>query len=176
MGFFEKFWKKGGGSGASAGTASAPASPTRISSYFSEKSAVFLPAGLSKQNVLTRLMGAMEISNPEAALKAVMEREAAGPTVIAPGIAVPHARVEGLSKITAALGICPGGVLDPAAEGGPIKLFILFVGPTSNMKEHLGFLASVASLFQVDGFGDTLLQQTTPVQILEKIKEAEKTL
>jgi len=121
-------------------------------------------------------MGLLELPNPAAALKAVMDREAAGPTIIAPGIAVPHARVEGLSKIGAALGICPQGVFDSAVEGGKIRLFILFVGPVGNMKEHLGFLASVASLFQLDGFGESLLQQTTPARILETIKEAEKTV
>jgi PTS system nitrogen regulatory IIA component len=177
MGLFDKILKKGGGRQDSAGSPPLPpAQAIRVSSYLAEKAICFLPSGLSKQDALARLMGLMELANPAAALKAVVDRETAGPTVIAPGIAVPHARVEGLSGIVAALGVCPQGVSDPTAEGGAIRLFILFVGPVGNMKEHLGFLASVASLFQLDGFGDTLLQQTTPPQVLEKIKEAEKTL
>jgi len=179
MGFFDKLWKKGVDpktSGDAGMPSSNPAKTTQVSSYLTYKSIYFVQPGLSKQDVLVELMATMELPDQAAALKAVTDREAAGPTVIAPGIAVPHARVEGLSKITAALGICPAGIMDPAADGGPIHLFILFVGPTGNMREHLGFLASVASLFQLEGFGNTLLQQTTPVHILEKIKAAEHAL
>ena len=44
------------------------------------------------------------------------------------------------------------------------------------MREHLAFLASVSSLFQVEGFAGSLLPLTTPRAVVEKIRSAEKSL
>jgi PTS system nitrogen regulatory IIA component len=175
MGLFDKLKKKT--KPATEKTESTPSARViRVSDYLTEKNILFFPAGPSKQQVLGSLIGSLDLPDPTVALKAILSREEAGSTVIAPGLALPHARIQGITRIATALGICANGVVDPHADGGPIRLFMLFVGPADNMREHLAFLACVSSLFQAEGLSDALLQLTTPQTVLEKIREIEKTL
>jgi PTS system nitrogen regulatory IIA component len=178
MGLFDKLKKKSSRMKPTPqGTDSAPAGRViRVSDYLTEKNILFFPAGPSKRQVLGSLIGSLDLPDPTAALQAILSREEAGSTVIAPGLTLPHARIQGIKRIAAALGICATGVEDPHAEGGPLRIFMLFVGPADNMREHLAFLASVSSLFQQEGLSDFLLQLSTPAAVLDKIREVEKTL
>src|SRR5436853_2695359 len=101
----------------------------RVSDYLTDKTIAFFPAGPSKQQVLGNLIGSLDLPDPGTALKSILAREEAGSTLIAPGIALPHARIMGISKIKAALGICPSGIHYSATEETPVKLMMLFLGP-----------------------------------------------
>lgn len=153
-----------------------PPKVLKVSDFLTVKNIAFFPAGPSKQQVLGNLIGSLDLPDPSAALKAIMAREDAGSTVIAPGLALPHARIPGIARISAAIGICPTGVVDSRAEGGHTYIFVLFLGPAENMKEHLAFLASVSALFQSEGLIASLTQLTTPEAVLDRIRQAEKAI
>lgn len=178
MGWFQDLKKKrrAEDAGTLPSPSSTPEKPIRVSDFLTEKTVAFLPTIASKQQAFGSLINLLKAPNPELALNAIMAREATGTTVIAPGLALPHARIDGLSTILAALGIAPSGLVDPSTEGGPVRLFLLFLGPLQNMHLHLAFLASVSSLFQVEGLSDALLQLTTPEAVMAKIREAERGL
>ncbi|MBI3291391.1 MAG: PTS sugar transporter subunit IIA [Elusimicrobia bacterium] len=150
--------------------------PVRVSDFLSLKNVVFFPVGSSKQQVFDALVRTTNLPDPSLALQAIMAREQTGTTVIAPGLALPHARIQGLRTIVAALGLCPTGIVDPSSEGGPVRLFLLFLGPSENMRLHLAFLAGASSLFQVEGLSEALLQLTTPEAVIEKIRATEQSL
>jgi PTS system nitrogen regulatory IIA component len=145
-----------------------------VSSHLNEKRIVFYPSSPSKRQVIGNLIGTLDLKDPSAAIRAILVREEMGSTIIAPGLALPHARLDGLTKIEAAIGICPSGVTDPHDGGDPIRVFVLFLGPADNMKEHLSFLSNVSSLFQTEGILDTLAKLATPQGVLHAIQEAEK--
>ena len=145
-----------------------------VSSYISEKNIVFYPSSPSKRQVLGNLIGTLDLPDPSAAIRAILVREEMGSTIIAPGLALPHARLDGLTKIEAAIGICASGVHDPHDGGDPIRVFVVFLGPADNMKEHLLFLSSVSSLFQREGFLEQLCKLATPQGVLHAMHEVEK--
>jgi mannitol/fructose-specific phosphotransferase system IIA component (Ntr-type) len=147
-----------------------------VSSYLSEKRILFLHAGPSKLQVLGSLIGALDLPDPGAALKAILAREESGSTIIYPGFAIPHARIDGIKRLQAAVGICDSGVIDPRAGGRPVHIFVLFVAPSDNMVEHLAFLASASALFQKKGFIEKLTKLASPAGILHVIRDAEKSL
>ncbi len=148
----------------------------RVSDYLTAKNVAFFAAGPSKRQVLGSLIGSLDLPDPNGALKAILTREEAGSTVIAPGLALPHARISGLQRIVATIGVCATGVVDPkAGTNGPIHLFVLFLAPADNMKEHLAFLASVSALFQTDHLTERLATLSSPEAVIEAIKSAEKT-
>lgn len=146
---------------------------TSIINQFPENHILFFHAGPSKQQVIGSLIAALELPDPSAALKAIMAREEAGSTILDPGLALPHARLDGLSKIHASIGICPTGVMDPHG-GSPIKVFVLFLSPSDNMREHLAFLAALAALFQKKGLIDKLTKLASPQGVLHALKQAER--
>src|ERR1019366_1198137 len=145
-----------------------------VSSYLSEERIIFFPAGPSKRQVIGSLITALDLKDPSAAIKAVLAREEMGSTIISPGLALPHARLDGLSRIEAAIGICPTGVTDPHDGGTPIRVYVLFLGPADNMKEHLAFLSNVSSLFQKKGFIEKLSKLASPPGVLHAIQQVEK--
>lgn len=153
---------------------SKPVTATEVASFLTPKTISFFSAGPSKQQVFGQLLASLDLPDPNAALKAILAREEAGSTIIQPGFALPHARLSGIKKLQAALAVIPAGVIDPRAQGEPIKLFLLFVGAADNMKEHLAFLAAVSSLFQSSEVIQKVLQQKTPADVLRVLQDAEK--
>ena len=168
MGIFSKNKKE------SSGKSSKPRVP-RVSDYLSEKTITFFPAGPSKRQAFGNLVGLLDLPDPGGALKAILAREEAGSTVIAPGIALPHARIPDISGIKAALGLIPQGY-ESRTDGTHIHVILLFLGPADNMREHLAFLAAVSALFQTNGLADSLIHLTDAKAVLQKIRDVEKNL
>jgi PTS system nitrogen regulatory IIA component len=88
-------------------------------------------------------------------------------------VAIPHARIQGLPGLLAALGVLPAGLADEADAASPTRLCLLFLGPAENVKEHLDFLAAVSRLFHIQEFTESLAKLDNPNQILSRIREAE---
>jgi PTS system nitrogen regulatory IIA component len=81
-------------------------------------------------------------------LDALIEREAAGSTGVGSGVAVPHARLEGLSRIRGVFVRLEAPVPFEAIDDKPVDLlFALFAPPASSM-EHLRALARVSRLLR----------------------------
>ena len=146
----------------------------KISSYFSDRRVIFFPAGPSKRQVIGSLIAALDLRDPTAAIKAVLAREELGSTLVAPGLALPHARFDEVKHVEAAVGICPSGVHDPHSHGQPVRVYVLFLGPSDDMKEHLAFLSGVSKLFQTKGMIDKLCKLASPQGALAALQQAEK--
>jgi PTS system nitrogen regulatory IIA component len=145
----------------------------RMSDFLTEKTIVFFPSAPSKRQVLGHLIGLLELPDPNAALDSMLVREETGSTVIAPGLAVPHARVSGLARLQAAIGICPEGVMDRKSDSGPVRIYVMFLGNSENMTQHLAFLARVSALFETEAFRESLILAGSPARVLEILRKAE---
>jgi mannitol/fructose-specific phosphotransferase system IIA component (Ntr-type) len=169
MGIFSKLFSR------SHPTSSTTRPGPKVSDFLTRKTIAIFPAGPSKQQVLGKLIGSLDLSDPTAALKAILAREETGTTIIVPGFGLPHARVHGISKIMVALGVSSTGVIDPRSQK-PIYAFLLFLTPADNMKEHLAFLSNISALLQSDGFVEGLTSKSDGEQVLGYIREAEAKL
>jgi mannitol/fructose-specific phosphotransferase system IIA component (Ntr-type) len=82
------------------------------------------------------------------AVRAVCDREAMGSTAIVEiGVSVPHARLEGVGGVVAALAATPTA-LYYAMAGVPISIMVLVFSPPDMIGEHLDTLAGVSLLLQ----------------------------
>ncbi len=72
----------------------------------------------------------------------VMERESLGSTAMENGIAIPHAKIDGLKKASVVIGISRL----PIDFGGekPSSIFFLVLAPADNPAEHIQILSSIA--------------------------------
>jgi mannitol/fructose-specific phosphotransferase system IIA component (Ntr-type) len=84
----------------------------------------------------------------ERAVRAVCEREAVASTAIVEiGVSVPHARLEGVDGVVAALAAAPTA-LYYAMAGVPISIMVLVLSAPDQIGEHLNVLASASMLLQ----------------------------
>ena len=82
------------------------------------------------------------------AVRAVCERETMASTAIVEiGVSVPHARLDGVAGVIAALAATPTA-LYYATAGVPISIMVLVFSAPDQIGEHLDTLASISLLLQ----------------------------
>lgn len=107
----------------------------------------------------------------DGALDGIRHREGAGSTSFG-SVALPHARVPGLSRIVGALGVNPAGVY---ASGPPgICVVLAFASPASATVEHLQFLAQVARILRQEETVADLLDARGESALLDAIRRRER--
>ncbi len=107
----------------------------------------FVHAVSSKKTLLHAVSNlAAQAHNLEEAstLRALQEREALGPTGVGHGVALPHARVEGLSDVKAVFIRLEEPIDFGAVDRQPVDLFFGLFAPQDAGVEHLKALALVS--------------------------------
>ena len=108
------------------------------------ESKLFLPAmtARTKQEVLAHMceVAADSVNNaPERFLRLVMERERIVPSGWENGLAVPHARVEGIPHPIVVIGKSEAGIDFDAKDGKPSRLIVLILtGDNQSQHDLLG--------------------------------------
>jgi PTS system nitrogen regulatory IIA component len=88
----------------------------------------------------------------EGVSSALMRREQAGSTALGQGVAIPHARVNGLARIRALyVRLAPGLEFD-SPDAQPVSDVLVLMVPSPASQVHLELLAHVASLFSDRAF------------------------
>lgn len=86
--------------------------------------------------------------DPAAVADAVWNREEIIPTGIGSELAVPHARLEGLSRPVVVLGVSPRGIDFNAPDGEPARLVFLILTPMKDTGAQLDLLADIGRTFK----------------------------
>jgi PTS system nitrogen regulatory IIA component len=82
--------------------------------------------------------------------RAVFERETLMSTGIGLGLAVPHVRLESVSKLTMAIGVSREGIMDYASlDDKPVHLVFLIAAPAGQHTEYLRLLSAISSRAKV---------------------------
>ena len=103
----------------------------------------------------------------------ISKREELCSTALDNHIAVPHARIPGLDKSSAWIGVCSDGVDFGSIDELKTKVFILILQNDQDGNHHLEILKSIAKLFSKIIIVDKIANQENPQKILEIIKENE---
>src|ERR1700719_3534032 len=131
--------------------------------------------GTTKPEVLNELAKALTSKYKEislAELTAVLaERERLGSTAIGDGIAIPHGKLRGVTKIIGAFGRHVQGVDFDSLDGGPSQLFFVLVAPEDSASLHLKALARVSRLLKESSFRERLLAAKDADELYSLIKE-----
>ena len=77
----------------------------------------------------------------------LLERERLGSTALGHGIAIPHARINGLTQPTAAFFRLQDSIDFNSADGDPVDLVFALLVPEEATEEHLQLLAALAGKF-----------------------------
>ena len=107
----------------------------------------------------------------EALLTAVMEREQQGSTGLGHGIAIPHARAEGIDGVVGALGISAGGIDFDSADGKPVHFVFLIVAPPNESTRYLKTLSAITFIGKSESKTSRLLSASTPWEVVSILEE-----
>ncbi len=131
--------------------------------------------GTTKPDVLNELAKALAAKYKDiklGELNAVLaERERLGSTAIGDGIAIPHGKLRGVTKIIGAFGRHAEGVDFDSLDGGPSQLFFVLVAPEDSASLHLKALARVSRLLKESSFRTRLLAAKDADELYSLIKE-----
>jgi PTS system nitrogen regulatory IIA component len=131
--------------------------------------------GATKPDVLSELAKAMAGKHGEIKLNdltaVLAERERLGSTAIGDGIAIPHGKLRGVTKIIGAFGRHPKGVDFDSLDGGPSQIFFVLVAPEDSASLHLKALARVSRLLKEAAFRTRLLAAKDSDELYSLIKE-----
>jgi PTS system nitrogen regulatory IIA component len=94
-------------------------------------------------------------------LDALLEREAAGSTGVGYGVAVPHARLEGLDHMRGVFVRLEQPVPFEAVDDQPVDLLFALFAPKGANSEHLRALARVSRLLRQPDLREQLRQAKT---------------
>lgn len=83
-------------------------------------------------------------------------REQLGSTGLGEGVAIPHARIEGLSKIQIAYVRLKAPIPFDAPDGKPVSDIIVILVPKQATEEHLQILAETTQIFADSRFREKL--------------------
>jgi PTS system nitrogen regulatory IIA component len=102
--------------------------------------------------------------NAEQIFERLLERERLGSTGLANGVALPHARLPGLSAAHGVFLRLARAVDFDALDGQPVDLVFALLVPEDATDEHLQLLAALAKRFADAGFCEQLRQSRDPAQ------------
>jgi mannitol/fructose-specific phosphotransferase system IIA component (Ntr-type) len=116
------------------------------------------------------------ITNRQAALAAVLEREKKLSTGIGNGVAVPHGKSSAAPALAATLGISAEGIEYESLDGEPVFVVLLLVAEENNPGPHVAALARFSALFRIPGFIESLIAADTPRKVYDIIMAEEAKL
>lgn len=131
--------------------------------------------GETKAEIITELVDILAAKNKlldrRRVLADVFEREKSMSTGMKYGIALPHAKTEGIAETTVAVGIKKEGVNFESIDGQPSRLFILIASPKISSNLHVQFLAAVGSILKDEALREAVINAGSPHEAVELIRK-----
>jgi nitrogen PTS system EIIA component len=101
----------------------------------------------------------------DAVVRALWRREQIGSTGIGHGIAIPHARIPGISEPIALLMCTKHPMVFGAPDHKPVSVLFVILVPEHANEEHLQILATASEMFADKNFRDQLEAAGEPAKI-----------
>ncbi|MEM9709951.1 MAG: PTS sugar transporter subunit IIA [Pseudomonadota bacterium] len=135
------------------------------------------PSFTSKKRLFHELgdMAAAQVDVPASAVvEALLDRESLGPTGVGGGIALPHARLNGLETVTGFFIRCSKAFDFDAADRKPVDLIFALLAPAGAGVEHLKALALVSRTMREADLCTKLRANSDPVALHAMLTEAKR--
>lgn len=125
------------------------------------------------KELFNKLSSAQEITDAELCFKDLMYREKLGSTGIGKGVAVPHAKTQGVKELIMTLGISKNPIAYDSIDNEDVNIFFMFLSPVDLSQEYLIILARISRFIRDDLFRKQLLNAKTSEEIFEILEAKE---
>jgi PTS system nitrogen regulatory IIA component len=131
--------------------------------------------GTTKDEIINELLdvlvAAKKVTDRQAALNAVMDREQKMSTGMKHGIAIPHGKSATIQDLVACVGVSEKPVEFDSLDHEPCRIFIMTLSPVEKTGPHLQFLAEVSLLFKSAEKRQEILSATSAESVLKILSE-----
>ncbi len=108
-------------------------------------------------------------------VEALLERESLGPTGVGHGVALPHARLDGLDRVVGALIMLEKPIDFGAVDRQPVDIAFALFAPEEAGVEHLKALALVSRTLREPALCSKLRANLEPTTLYALLTEAQST-
>jgi fructose-specific phosphotransferase system IIA component len=126
--------------------------------------------GETKQEIISEMVNLLDnngmLQNRDEVLADVLNREKTMSTGMEHGIALPHAKTDGVDSIAVAVGIKKKGIDFDSLDGEKSRVFIMTVSPKKTTGPHIQFLAAVGSLLKDEEIREQVISANSREEIL----------
>lgn len=149
----------------------------RITDLLNKESILLNGSPKSKSEAIDLLidlqMRGGKIDDREIYKKGILAREEISSTAVGEGIAIPHAKSEGVKAPSLSAMTVPGGVNYEAMDGEPSNLLFMIAAPNDG-DTHLEVLSHLMTILMDEGFRAQLLSAKSKEEFLKIIDNMEK--
>ena len=107
-------------------------------------------------------------------VKVLVERERLGSTGIGDGVAIPHGKMNGVSRPIISFGRSKQGLDFDSMDGQPAHLFFLLIAPEDSSSVHLQVLAKIAKILKNRDFRKKLMEPGTKKELYQRIVQTDE--
>lgn len=149
----------------------------KLSKFCDETLVEFGLEGTTKDAVIEELVELVSksnmVTNGEALLADIKERENLVTTGVGYGVAFPHAKTKAVKGIVIAFGRSEAGVDFDAMDHKPVHLFYLIAAPEDAIGAHLNVMARLSFLMKSEENRSKLANASSPGEVLELMDDVE---
>jgi len=135
-------------------------------------------AGTSKESVITELVDLLNenglLSDRNATLEEIFDREQIRSTGVGYGIAIPHGRSASIHHLTLAAGTTPTPVDFDSVDGKPVSTVVLLLSPAKDTGPHIQALARISRMLLDPEFREAIEAATSAEAVYELFMAGEK--
>jgi len=124
-----------------------------------------------KDDVLKEIVAAVSqtdaVTDEEALLDAVRQREKILSTGIGLGIAIPHARIQAVKRFVVAVGRHSEGLEFESIDQKPVRIVVLIAGPADTQKPYLELLAQLSKRLKLEHVRHKIAGGAPPEEVVD---------
>jgi mannitol/fructose-specific phosphotransferase system IIA component (Ntr-type) len=114
-----------------------------------------------------------DLKNNEQVVQKILDREAEMSTGIGFGIAIPHARIEGVDSVYMIAARSIKGIEFDAIDEQPVHLVFMMISPANASNQYTQILSSLSRIMSYEDIRKSLLETETPEEFLNIISRGE---
>jgi len=127
----------------------------------------------TKQDVIRELANTISSAhsniNKEKLVEVLLEREKLCSTAVDLGVAVPHAKLSGITEIILGFGRSLKGIVFESLDNKPTNFFITIIAPEDTTGVHIQLLARISKVFRNQDLRSRLMKCDSEEEIFQTI-------
>jgi fructose-specific phosphotransferase system IIA component len=132
----------------------------------------------NKENVIREMVDILNdtglLKNRDDVLDAVYERERVMSTGVGDGVAIPHAKTDGVDKLIAAFGVTKEPVEFQSIDNKPVRIIFLLLGPPDLTSPQLKALSRISRLMHRSELRNELIAAHNGEQVIQCMSNEEQ--